>query len=216
MVLMVLMVLRMQHHRMKSMKKDRKMSLRFVCFLVASIGLLIGVSQAQAAFAQGGTAQQTSLAAQASTTNYPVWMYIASIDMSQPVIPVGLDANGMPIVPDHEPGWFNQSARPGEGENIVLWGHVLRFRATPHIPAPFGRIKELTLGTPIHIFTANGEEHVYVVQQQLWVTPDQVQYILPQGSERLTLVSCIGEQIIVDGSVEDMSHRLITIAVPAR
>jgi sortase (surface protein transpeptidase) len=134
--------------------------------------------------------------------------------MSQPVIPVGVDANGLPIVPDHEPGWFNQSARPGEGENIVLWGHVLRFRATPHIPAPFGRIKELTLGTPIHIFTANGEEHIYVVQQQVWVTPDQVQYILPQGSERLTLVSCIGEQIIVDGSVEDMSHRLITIALP--
>jgi hypothetical protein len=30
----------------------------------------------------------------------------------------------------------------------------------------------------------------------------------------LTLVSCIGDRVIVDGTVE-LTHRLITIAVPA-
>ena len=45
-------------------------------------------------------------------------------------------------------------------------------------------------------------------------TPDQVQYILPQGSERVTLVSCIGQAVIVNGDVVNMSNRLITIGVP--
>jgi len=54
------------------------------------------------------------------------------------------------------------------------------------------------------------------VRQNVWVTPDQVRYILPQGRELLTLVSCIGAQVIEDGEVTDMSHRLITIAEPVR
>jgi hypothetical protein len=37
---------------------------------------------------------------------------------------------------------------------------------------------------------------------------------LPQGEERLTLVSCIGEKVIVNGATQ-MTHRLITIALPA-
>ncbi|NJL34359.1 MAG: class F sortase, partial [Chloroflexaceae bacterium] len=134
--------------------------------------------------------------------------------MSQPIVSVGLDANKVPIVPDHEVGWYNRSAMPATGENVVLWGHVLRFQAHPEIPAPFERMKEVEIGAPIHIFAADGSEHLYVVEEKFWVEPHQVEYILPVGEERLTLVSCIGEYIIENGSVEDMSHRLIVIARP--
>jgi hypothetical protein len=44
--------------------------------------------------------------------------------------------------------------------------------------------------------------------------PNEVQYVLPQGRELLTLVSCIGDRVYVGGEVVDMSHRLITIAEP--
>ncbi len=195
------------------------MYLRILSFLLVCAGLLASAGQSYAhrasTVAPAAAPAELNQAAQAALSP-PTWIYIASIELSQPIVPVGVDINGVPIVPDHNPGWFNQSARPGEGENIVLWGHVLRFQSTPHIPAPFGRIKELAIGTPIHIFTADGQEHVYIVQQQIWVQPTQVEYILPVGAERLTLVSCIGEYVIVDGSVENMSHRLITIATPAQ
>jgi hypothetical protein len=51
------------------------------------------------------------------------------------------------------------------------------------------------------------------VTRQVWATPDEVHYMLPQGREMVTMISCIGDKIIADGSIE-MTHRLITIAEP--
>jgi sortase (surface protein transpeptidase) len=116
-------------------------------------------------------------------------------------------------VPKHDAAWYNLSAQPGAGDNVVLWGHVLRFKEAPKIPAPFANVRHLKPGAQIVLVDANGARHSYTVSEQVWVTPDEVEYILPQSSERLTLVSCIGDKVVVDGSVE-MTHRLITIAVP--
>ncbi len=139
-------------------------------------------------------------------------LVIDAIGLDMPLVAVGLDET-IPIVPDHDIGWFNQSAAPGEGDNVVLWGHALRFRNTPQIPAPFGRLKELTLGTQIMVYDSAGRAFTYHITQQIWATPDQVSYILPTGSERLTMVSCIGDRVITAQGV-DMTHRLITIAEP--
>ena len=147
--------------------------------------------------------------------NQPVRLVIPAIELDRPLVSVGLDRNRIPIVPKHDAAWYNLSARPGEGENIVFWGHVLRFRAQPNIPAPFARVQELQPGDRITIFTANGQAHVYVVHEQIWVRPEQVEYILPQGRELITMVSCIGDKVIVGNELE-MSHRLITIALPVR
>ena len=144
----------------------------------------------------------------------PVRLVIGAIDVDAEPISVGLDEKNIPIVPKHDVGWYNLSAQPGAGENIVFWGHVLRWKDSPNIPAPFARLQEAGVGSPITVYTADGVAHEYVVTEQVWATPDQVQYILPIGSERVTLVSCIGDKVVRDGSVE-LSHRLITIAEPA-
>lgn len=144
----------------------------------------------------------------------PVRIVIKAIEMDLPLVAVGLDKNRVPIVPRHDVGWYRHSAMPMQGENIVLWGHVLRFRNARDIPAPFAQVKELTRGDRILLYTADGNVHPYIVGKQIRVTPDQVEYILPQDEERLTLVSCIGERIVSQGGV-DMSHRLITLAWPA-
>ncbi len=143
----------------------------------------------------------------------PTRLVIPAIEMDRPLVNVGLDSFLVPIVPKHDVGWYHYSARPGGGDNIVLWGHVLRFRDAPDVPAPFARLDEVDVGEPITLFTADGQEHRYTVSDQIWATPDQVEYILPQGNEMITMVSCTGEATIVDDSVQ-MSHRLITIAVP--
>lgn len=127
---------------------------------------------------------------------------------------VGLDKHRVPIVPKHDVGWYNLSALPGQGENIVLWGHVLRFKNAPKIPAPFARLKELNVGAKIVLYDKAGKAHHYQVTQQVWATPDQVEYILPQGKERITMVSCIGDKVVANGEVE-MTNRLITIAEPS-
>jgi hypothetical protein len=144
----------------------------------------------------------------------PVQIVISAIGLDGVIVPAGLDATGAPAVPKHDVGWYILSAAPGEGENVVLWGHVLRFIDEPQIPAPFARVKNLRPGDTITISNRGGDPHTYVVTQQIWARPDEVQYIQPQGHEQLTLVSCIGDQVIVEGEVIDISHRLITIALP--
>jgi sortase (surface protein transpeptidase) len=144
----------------------------------------------------------------------PVRLAIGDIALDGRVVSVGLDKDRIPIVPKHDIGWYNLSARPGEGDNIVLWGHVLRFREAPKIPAPFARLKEVKPGASVKLYDQAGKPHTYVVTKQIWVTPDQVEYILPKGREMVTMVSCIGDKIIQEGEVVDESHRLITIAEP--
>ena len=141
-------------------------------------------------------------------------LVIDSIGLDYQTVGVGVDYNGNPIVPDHDVGWVNGSAAPGNGDNVVFWGHVLRFMNAPDIPAPFARVKELPIGARVTVYDDMGVAHAYAVTQQLAVTPDQVEYILPIGRERVTLVSCYGQDVIVGGAVVDMSHRLITIAEP--
>ena len=145
----------------------------------------------------------------------PTRIVIEAVGMDQQIVSVGLDKKRVPIVPDHEVGWYNLSAQPGQGDNIVLWGHVLRFRQTPKIPAPFARIKEVKPGAAVVLYDQAGKAHNYVVKQQLWVLPSEVEYILPKDKEMITLVSCIGDKVINNGEVVDESHRLITIAEPA-
>jgi sortase (surface protein transpeptidase) len=144
----------------------------------------------------------------------PARLVIDSIGMDQRVVGVGLDSSGELVVPDHDVGWYTASAQPGQGENVVFWGHVLRFRQAPKTPAPFERLKEVRLGARVTIYDDQGQAHAYQVTQKLEVTPDQVGYILPQGRERITMVSCYGEFVIVGREVVDMTRRLITIAEP--
>lgn len=143
----------------------------------------------------------------------PQRLVIESIGMDQPLLAVGLKPGGIPVVPDHDAAWFEGSGRPSGGENVVLWGHALRFLSTPNLPAPMERMKEAAVGDIITLITTDGQTFRYQIQEQVWATPDQVGYILPKGRELLTIVNCIGDIVLVGGEV-DMSHRLITVAVP--
>lgn len=179
------------------------MVMRLFVFALAAL-LLGGLDAAQAA----------PTAAQARASE-PVRLVIPAIELDRPLLAVGLDKRRVPIVPKHDIGWYNLSAAPGRGENVVLWGHVLRFKAAPKVPAPFARLRELELGAKLTIYTADGKAHRYVVVEQVWAKPTEVAYILPQGRELVTMVSCIGDKVITGGGVE-MTHRLITIAAPAK
>ncbi|HEU4324622.1 MAG TPA: class F sortase [Roseiflexaceae bacterium] len=155
------------------------------------------------------------VAKQPAAATTPARLVIEAINLNQRVVPAGVDRSGAPIVLDHDIAWFNQSGRPGQGENIVFWGHVLRFRSAPNIPAPFANLKNLKVGARITLYDSDGTPFTYAVTRQVWVTPDKVEYILPKGREMITMVSCIGDQVIAGGEVVDMSNRLITIAEPA-
>lgn len=143
----------------------------------------------------------------------PVELRIPDIDLDLKPLSVGLDPQRVPIVPKHDVGWYNRSALPGQGSNIVFWGHVLRWLDSPSVPAPFVRLHELRPGASIIIIKTGEREYRYRVTQQIQVRPENVEYILPTSTERVTLVSCIGDKVIVQGTLSK-EYRLITIAEP--
>jgi len=182
---------------------------RFFAFLAILSILLFGLLARPAAAEPPRTAEDAVPAAA------PVRLIIPAIKLNQALAHVGLDKGRRPIVPKHDVGWYIHSARPAQGENVVMWGHVLRWKATPRIPAPFERLSELKIGAPISVELSNGRVRRYSVTRKVWARPSEVKYILPVGSERLTLVSCIGDNVIVKGSLTK-EYRLITIATPVR
>ena len=145
----------------------------------------------------------------------PARIVIPAIDLDLATVAVGVDEQHIPIVPKHEPGWFTSSAVPGQGTNIVLWGHVLRWQDSPTVPAPFARLEELDPGAVLSVVTADGKEWSYRVTQQLRVRPHDVQLIAPTLTERVTLVSCIGDKVIQNGTLTK-EFRLVTVAEPVR
>jgi sortase (surface protein transpeptidase) len=143
----------------------------------------------------------------------PIRLIVPEIDLDLRPVPVGLDDRRVPIVPRHDVGWFTDGAYPAQGSNVVFWGHVLRWKDAPQVPAPFARVHELRPGAELIIATADGREHHYRVTEQVQVRPQDVQYIYPTNGERVTLVSCIGDKVIVNGTLTK-EFRLVTIAQP--
>ncbi len=153
--------------------------------------------------------------AEPSHASEPARIIIPDIGLDLPTVSVGLDAQQIPIVPKHDVGWFTGSSMPGDRSNVILWGHVLRWLDSPTIKAPFEHVHELAPGAEITIVTVDGQEHHYRVTEQIQARPEETQLLYPTLSERLTLVSCIGDKVIQEGTLTK-EFRLVTIAEPIR
>ncbi len=174
------------------------------------------VQPAAAATGPKPTPKPTPKPAASAELAAPMRIAIGSIKLDRAIVARGLDKRNIPIVPDHDVAWYKYSAMPGQGENIVLYAHVLRFRNAPKIPAPFGELHNASKGDKVVLKDANGASFTYVITEQVWAKPDDVKYMLPTGKEMVTMISCIGSKVIKQGSVTEMSNRLITIAEPAK
>lgn len=151
----------------------------------------------------------------ASSPANPSRLVIPALGLDFTPVAVGVDERNVPIVPKHDVGWFTKSARPGERSNVIFWGHVLRWTDSPAVPAPFERIHELQPGAEVMVTTEDGKERRYQVTQQVQVRPNEVQLLYPTLTERLTLVSCIGDKVIQQGTLTK-ELRLVTIAEPVQ
>lgn len=168
-------------------------------------------SQSPKAGSQSAVAQPVTK--NASRAAVPVRLVIKKLGVDISVHGVGPDRNGDLAVPKHDVGWYKDSGRPTEGTKTILWGHVMRWKDSPQIPAPFADLHTLTPGDRLTIVTSDGERHTYAVERQLRITPDQVGYLAPTSFEEVMLISCIGDKIYVNGELTK-AERLLTIAKP--
>jgi sortase A len=143
---------------------------------------------------------------------------IPSIGVDSKVVEVGWDVkqqNGQDFaiwqVAEYAVGQHRGSANPGEGDNIVLAGHV----------GGYGKVfKNLFYTNPGDQITLyNGDQqYLYVVQERLLLTEEGVsaeqqaanaQYIAPTGREVVTLVTCWPPK-----GADRFTQRVVVRAVP--
>lgn len=105
--------------------------------------------------------------------------------------------NGSWTVSDEQASYLAQSAEPGEGGNIILYGHNKK--------EIFGNLLALKGSEIVTLISKGGEEHQYKIINMVEVDPSDVSYLQPTDEEMLTIYTCSG---FMD------SKRFIVQAVP--
>jgi len=120
-------------------------------------------------------------------------LVIDSLDVNADVVRLGLTPDKVPQVPDTgaKVAWYGFTARPGEGGNAVMAGHV-RWAGDP---GAFAELDKLTKGDEISLQWDDGRSSVYEVVRSFEVNPkepDALQVLAPTADDTLTLITCGG------------------------
>lgn len=131
-------------------------------------------------------------------TALPKTITISSVGIDIPIDAADIE-NGIWKTSETHATYLNSSGRPGEGNNIVIYGHNRK-----NIFAP---LKKVHVGDVIAIHNAEGKTYEYKVTEITTVKPTEIEKVLPTDHEVLTVYTCTG---FLD------SLRLIVIAQPFR
>lgn len=127
---------------------------------------------------------QVSLSAlhQLSQAPYPVQITVPS-KIQSAVETMPLIANKWAVSKD-KTAYLQQSARPGETGNIILYGH--------NKASILGNLHQVRLNDVITLTTTDGSLHSYTVFNRVITSPTQVELLQPTSMEILTVYTCTG------------------------
>jgi LPXTG-site transpeptidase (sortase) family protein len=127
----------------------------------------------------------------------PVRVSLSRSNLTLPVTEATITDGSWEVSSSGASHWDN-SANPGEGGNIVIYGHNKNNL--------FGPIRWLNKDDEIVLTNTENQDYRYKIVDTLVVNPDQTDYLLPTEEETLTLYTCTG---FLD------SKRYLVIAKPA-
>ncbi|MCS7050424.1 MAG: class F sortase, partial [Thermomicrobium sp.] len=138
---------------------------------------------------------------------------IPALGVDAPVVVKGLDASRRMVAPDApgEVAWYDFTALPGQGSNIVLAGHV-DFAGVG--PAVFWDLWRLRVGDVIELELSDGRVARYRVSGMETVEEARApvdRIVGPSAAERLTLITCAGNYNPASGRYD---QRLVVTARP--
>jgi len=125
----------------------------------------------------------------------PVSLIIPGLNVEAEVIPVGVDESRQVVIPEDisQIGWYQFGARPGQGAgSSVLVGHR---DGRNYGKGAFYNLSSLKPGDQLTVTTADGESMEYQVtgRESLYKQELPLKELFREdGSEVLTLISCIG------------------------
>ena len=126
----------------------------------------------------------------------PFRLVIESLGVDAPIIELGMDGDGVPQVPlnGQDVAWYDFAAKPGEGSNTVLAGHINWARS----PAVFFDLDDLQPGEVLRLIRDEGDEFVYEVIDNFSVDPtdpESLKVMAPTEEDTVTLITCGGSWI---------------------
>jgi sortase (surface protein transpeptidase) len=134
----------------------------------------------------------------------PIRIFIPSIGLSAPVVPLGLNPDRTLQVPRRfgDTGWFRGGPEPGEAGAAVIVGHV----ASRSGPAVFYRLREVRVGELITIRLQGGSNVRYVVNSMLRVRKSRFptsRVYARTKQPTLRLITCAGKLNLTTGHHPD-------------
>lgn len=172
-----------------------------MCFAIAALiigGAYFYLSQDTSAPERQTIAPQqtTTESAFPALSELPARLTIETVGVNAPIIPVGLTKDGDMDAPNNvtDIGWYNQSAKAGEGRySILLDGHHgVNERAV------FEHLKKVKVGETILLTTDKGTVLTFEIRE-IETTPyqevDMKRALMPykKGGQSMTIITCEGE-----------------------
>lgn len=144
-------------------------------------------------------------ATSSANVTYPR-LAVPSIDLNDPIVPVGVDSTGAMAVPSgntNQVGWYDGGPQPGDVGSAVLDAHVF---------AAFSKLNDLKTGDSIYIeMSPRVTLHFVVTKTQLFplsqITSQDL--FVPTTDRDLNLITCAGK-LTPDHSTYD--HRFVVYA----
>jgi hypothetical protein len=142
----------------------------------------------------------------------PVQLLIPSLNVHRPVEAVGTSRFKVLNLPVNawNAGWYKDGPVPGAPGDAVIEGHA----GYPDQPMLFGKLSSLQPGAQIVVVLADGSRRLFLVVKTTSVPVGVAPPGLadPNGSPRLTLITCTGS---FDASTFSYSRRLVVEATYA-
>lgn len=127
----------------------------------------------------------------------PANINIENAPVTIPVVPSKI-IDGVWQVSDSFANYLDVSGKPGEGENIIIYGHNKK--------EIFGNLLNRDLiGEMVEITTEDNNKYYYEITEKLTVSPSEMSVVEPTDYEVLTIYTCTG---FLD------SKRLVIKAIP--
>ncbi len=161
--------------------------------------------------------QRSTPAAASGPSNTPVRiapitrLRIPTIEVDAAVVVKGLDENGAMETPDGpwDVAWYDFSARPGTGSNVVFSGHVDHQAVGP---AVFWDLSKLQPDSVVEVHLEDGAVYRYRVIAKDTVdvaTAPVAQIVGPTPTDSVTLITCAGR---FDRTTQTYDQRLVVRA----
>lgn len=154
------------------------------------------------------TATPTVTATPTPTIPQPREFNIPKIDVSAPIVPVGVDETGKMQLPENidEVGWYSLGSKPAEVGNAVIAGHL---DSTTGEGAIFYHLNELEPGDNLYVTDELGNEYTFTVTAKEIYEYDKVpleEVFVETSKKRLNLITCTGQWI---ANERNYSHRMV-------